>query len=272
MIRVPLFVLLLLFIGCSTASELPAKPQSELSISIGPGESVAVTVYTPPRIRADVLVLPGYKHDRQRWVRETELKARAMELGFQLICPEMSTTIYESAYFPQTRSRWKSVPGLVFVTDHLLPELKKQKITSPDRPFFLLGLSTGARGAALIALASPQTFRAVGMLSGDYDQTRESHDRLITAVYGSYSAHKERWKNTDNSLTRASQWKHPAFLAHGKKDTIVPSFHTQIFYDALKAEHPDLEIVLEMPPAGHDYFFWGPYGIRALDFFAGHMN
>jgi len=269
--RRPLLLLLLLT-WCSTGRDLPSKPQQNLVIPVAPGESVEVTVYSPPRIRADVLLLPGYKHDRERWVRETELKHKATELGFQLICPEMSTTIYESAYFPETRSRWKSVPGLVFITDHLLPELARQKITSKSRPFFILGLSTGARGAALIALAKPDTFKAVGMLSGDFDQTRETHDRLITAVYGPYGAHKERWKNSDNSLTRAGEWKHPAYLAHGSKDTIVPSFHTQIFYDAIKARGSDQEIVLEMPAAGHDYFFWGPYGIRALDFFARHLK
>lgn len=270
----------LISFGVISAGELPGKKTSSkeilpdsVEIAIPSSlksktQDIAVTIYTPPgkKTRGNILVLPGWKHSRHRWLNETNLKEQADEQHFRLICPEMNLTLYESEYFPETTLKWAETPGLKWIREFLLPELKSKGIFLPDQNNFVLGLSTGARGAVLIALDNPGLFRAVGALSGDYDQTAMPKDRLMTAVYGSIEKFPERWKK-DNPVQMAKKWNTPIYLAHGTNDKVVPADQTKLFYTLLRKLHVALEIQLNMPEAGHDYAFWGSETKNVLDFF-----
>ncbi len=259
----------------SPDASAPAAPQrSELNIG-----GVEVTVVAGANPRADVLVLPGWKHRRTRWLDETSLDETAARRGFRLICPEMGVSIYASQYFPETTRRWDGNddrPGLVYMRDVLVPELRRQGYMTPESSF-VLGLSTGARGAALMALERPQWFRAVAALSGDYDQSLQPKDRLMTAVYGAHDDFPDRWKHTDNIVQRSAEWKLPLYLAHSPEDRIVPFFQSRALFDALRNAHGDrLNLVFDRearPEAGkaHDYGYWDAHTNNVFDFFERHL-
>ncbi len=264
--------------GCGP--ETPAAPTAplwrsrELSIKINEKSRIPVSVYTPTvPLKGEVLVLPGWKHARTRWLSETKILAYARGHGFRLILPEMGVTTYESRYFPETEGKWAPVPGLVFVTDYLIPALQKEGfLVDPATgttgiPRLLMGLSTGGRGVLQIGLARPRMFQAAAAFSGDYDQTRQPNDRLMTLAYGPYEDFKERWERVDNPIYEIDAWTIPIYLAHGTKDRVVPVGETRHLYQTLQTVHPRLTVEIETPAMGHDYPFWDDATRRAFLFF-----
>ncbi|MCB1314805.1 MAG: alpha/beta hydrolase [Leptospiraceae bacterium] len=228
---------------------------------------VAVTVFSPAgEIQGDVLVLPGWDHHRLRYLNETGVKQAATQRRMRLICPQMDRSVYASAYFPETRMRWQPKPGQPFILEDLIPHMQAQGYLRPKGNNYLLGISTGARGAALIALAKPDLFRGVALLSGDYDQSTMPNDTLMTATYGPYDQFAERWQHTDNVQSRVADWKLPVYIWHGSQDSIVPFQQSQDLYRALQKAHPDLSVQFHAPTAGHDYPFWDAATPAALDF------
>ncbi|MCB1175680.1 MAG: prolyl oligopeptidase family serine peptidase [Leptospiraceae bacterium] len=233
---------------------------------------VAVTVYTPAQkpLLGNVLVLPGWKFSPSRWLNETNLQSLADEYRLRLICPAMHSSIYASQYYPETRLKWGPVPGQKWILERLLPDLQSRGVLRADQNNYLLGLSTGGRGVALLALARPNLFRAGAALSGDYDQSALPRDRLMTAVYGAYDRFPERWTGKDNPHQQVSKWQMPLYLAHGTIDRVVPYSQSASFYQALRSAHSGIEVVLQSPAAGHDFRFWGSQNKPAFDFFRKH--
>lgn len=248
---------------------------------------IAVTIYTPApdesgaRMRGNVLVLPGWKYDRRRWLRETPIKRLADKHRLRLICPEMGRSIYASEYYPETGARWNAAkPGLAWILEDLLPYLAEQGVFRKGQQNFLLGLSTGGRGVAQIALARPDLITAASALSGDFDQTLQTGDRLMAGHYGAYARFAERWQTVDNPVSRAAEWQTPLYLSHGKRDRIVPLIHTQTFYDRILAAQtggddqakPAFALELHTPDAGHDFAFWAAESGPSFEFFEKHID
>ena len=282
--RIALFAFALCILACNgrgsaQTAEPELLPRGQIEREVA---GVAVTIYTPakqsaPRIRGNVLVLPGWKFNRLRWLNETPIKAEADRLGLRLICPEMDRAIYASRYFPETTpgahwNRKAGKAGLAWVLEDLLPYLQSQNAFRASDDNFLLGLSTGGRGVALIALARPELIRAASALSGDFNQSLQPADRLMTAVYGPHEQFTERWAGVDNPAGRVADWRTPLYLAHGTADRIVPEFQSRRFYEGLKAAHPELDVVLVTPAAGHDFAFWSAQTGPAFAFFQKYLR
>lgn len=258
------------------AGEKPGPGFHTLSIPAdkAPGASarrIPVDIFVPAgdgRYKGDVLVLPGWNFPRTEWQRKSELLLVAREKRLRLILPEMGKSLYESRYFPETRLKWASTPGGIWVKELLIPELQRHGYLIPGGKSFLLGLSTGGRGVALVHLANPGLFTAGAALSGDFDQTAMPADRLMTSVYGSYYAFRERWSGIDNPRTMIRSWSMPLYLGHGRRDTVVPFSQTEDFYLALKEAHPKLRLIFNAPEsAGHDFAYWGSELRPVIDFF-----
>ena len=235
---------------------------------------IPVTIYTPPgkTIRGNILLLPGWKHSRLRWLNETNIKEHADNNGFRLICPEMNITVYESKYFPETTLKWADTPGLQWIHDFLIPAMRTKGIFLTSQNNFILGLSTGARGAALVTLDNPSLFSAAAAFSGDFDQTKMPEDKLMTAVYGSFKQFPDRWLLIDNPVQMARKWNTPLYLAHGTKDEVVPISQSRLFYATLSKLHLLLDITINMPEEAHNYLFWGSQSKIAMQFFNEYVN
>ncbi|MBX7057081.1 MAG: prolyl oligopeptidase family serine peptidase [Leptospirales bacterium] len=253
-------------------AELTAlRGENELLLPAAPGSNgtVALTLFCPRAgaLRGAVLLLPGWKFSRHRWLEETALYNEASQRGLCLAAPEMNTTLYESAYYPETRLRWSTMPGQQWVLQILIPELQKRGLFREGQSNFLLGLSTGARGVALLALARSTLWSAAAALSGDFDQRRMPRDRLMNGVYGPLHQFPERWAGPDNPQIRAAEWKTPLYIAHGRNDAVVPFEQSERFFSELRRLHPQLPIEFSSPAAGHDFGFWSSQLQPAFKFF-----
>lgn len=222
-----------------------------------------------------VVVLPGWNFPRTSWIENAPLIQYAEQYGYALILPEMLQTLYESSYYPETDLKWNSVPGGKFIQDQFIPTIQQRhNLLKPGQNNTLLGLSTGGRGVALIALENPDLFVVGASLSGDFSQENTPEDRLMTAVYGSYAQFPERWQGRDNPMARATEWKMPLYLAHGMVDDIVPESQSRLFYQAL-IRNNNSALIVEYHPvesAGHDYQFWGGQLPAVFNFFEKTIN
>ena len=235
----------------------------------------AVDIRTPAKgdIKGNIIVLPGWSFSKDDWCNKSSLCTKALEKGYRLIMPEMSKSVYSGAYYPETIKEWQKFPNKVWVVQEMIPTLQKQhEILLPQQKNFILGLSTGGRGVALITLAKPDLFQAAAALSGDFDQTQMITDRLMIGYYGTYLQFKSRWEGEDNPTKQAHHWKTPIYLGHGKNDNIVPVSQTQIFYNAIKKHHPNLKMKLNLPQAAHDYKYWDSEVDNMLAFFADFLQ
>ena len=253
-----MFLLALLFTAKLTAIE---------TFSVG---KVKVDLVKLKTCSKNILMLPGYNHSRKRMQRETGLLAKAKRRGYCLILPEMKKTIYASQFFAQTRRKALSKPGLRWVIDDLIPAVQSRELLLKTQHNYVLGISTGGRGAAQLAIHRPGLFKAIAAFSGDFDQTLTPKDHLMTAVYGPYKKFTNRWRNIDNLVTQASSVRLPMFLAHGSLDRIVHHSQSSKFYRILKKKQPKLAVKLKLQPSRHSYAFWNSQLAVALNFFDSH--
>lgn len=231
--------------------------------------AVPVDVYVPPgkRPSGDVLVLPGWNFSRTEWHTKTTILILARERRLRMVFPDMLKTLYESRYFPETRMKWGPTPGGQWIRTIFIPAMREYGIFREEGANYLLGLSTGGRGVALVSLDNPGLFRAGAALSGDFDQSAMKRDRLMAAVYGPYDRFAERWTSIDNPSARILEWRMPIYLGHGKRDAVVPFDQTVAFYKALTAARPGLPLTLSAPEnAGHDFAYWQSELDKAFDF------
>lgn len=206
-----------------------------------------------------ILVLPGWNFPRTSWIENSDLVEYADKYGYALILPEMGKTIYASTYYPETEMKWNAIPGGEFIKTRFLREIQtRHNLLQPGQYNTLLGLSTGGRGVALIALENPNLFKAGASLSGDFSQENMPNDNLMTAVYGPFSENRDRWLGRDNPQSRREEWTMPLFLAHGTEDDIVPESQSRLFYESLQEVHQNQVIIEYFPVEGakHDYDFW----------------
>ena len=215
-----------------------------------------------------ILCLPGWNFSNTDVCDKSTFCNEAKKNGFVLVFPDMGKSIYASKLYPETRKDWTRYPQLKFITDTLIPELQKTySLLKPQSNNFLYGISTGARGVAMIALHTGTLFKAGAALSGDYEQTRMFTDNLMIGYYGPFSKYKDRWED-DDPYFKSSEIKIPLYLAHGGSDKVVPTEQTKIFYEQLKKVNKTLGHQLHIDDgAGHNYEFWGKETETVLSFF-----
>ena len=231
--------------------------------------------YVPGSGVRTLIVLHGYSQKPGDWESGTPIAAYADRYNFVLVCPAMTTTLYESKYFPETENRWAPVPGGEYIASILLPFVRKHYGLAADRSRTgIFGVSTGGRGALLLAAQHADLFGAATGLSGDYDSATMKRDRILLSVYGSYDLNPERWEDEVNVLKLAVNLKKtPVFLGHGTNDPIVPPPQTQMLVDrleGLRKAKGGYECVVDREKsrnAGHDWRYWGSLVPDVLKFF-----
>lgn len=214
--------------------------------------------------KAVLMLLPGWNYSRTCWCDSSRVCEAALREGYRLLLLEMGKSIYASQVLPTTRRDWAGYPTLRTLLDTVFPALIQDGYFWPGRTY-VMGLSTGGRGVVLLLAHTDTLFRAGAALSGDFDPHHNPKDPLLVGWYGPYGP---LWDSLDNPLRLALQIRSPLYLAHGKRDRIVPAHHSATLYKVLQAKRPDLLCLYEEDPAGgHDFTFWEAYGLRALAFF-----
>jgi S-formylglutathione hydrolase FrmB len=220
-------------------------------------------------VRGAILVLPGWNFSRTDICTKSGFCTEALKNGYVLVLPEMLKSVYSSSLFPETRADWRCYPTLHWITDTLIPFCRNQfNIFNSGERNFLYGISTGARGVALVAENTDTLFIAGAALSGDYDQTDMPSDRLMTGYYGPYDQFKYRWEGQDNPSFHSERLKIPLFIAHGIKDAVVPYRQSSDFARKLIQENPGTGHALRLcDTCGHNWPFWNSQTETVLGFF-----
>jgi S-formylglutathione hydrolase FrmB len=239
-----------------------------------------VQIYFPKNYAADtvsrtLIVLHGYRQKPGDWETGTPIAEYADRYGLVLVCPAMTTTLYESKYYPETVNKWAPIPGGEYVSKVLIGFLQKNFNLARERERTgIFGISTGARGALLLAAQHQKIFGAAAGLSGDYDSVSIKNDRLLMSVYGPYDGNPDRWENEVNILKLAENLKKtPVFLGHGTRDAVVPPPQTKMLADRLKelaVEKGGYELMVDQEKSngsGHDWTYWGRLIPDVLTFF-----
>lgn len=219
--------------------------------------------------KGTIVALPGWNYPNSGWCEETKLCEKALSLGYALILPEMGKSIYCDSVFPETRKDWLKYPTRLWVKETMIPNIQDEfQLLIPGQDNFVMGLSTGARGAVLLAMDLPEIFSACGAISGDFDQTRYTKDKLYNGYYGPYSEFPDRWIGNDNAISSITKLIVPVYLAHGREDKIVPIDYSQQLFLALQEIGNEASVLNVNPTAGHTYEFWDSEVDAVLEYFS----
>ncbi len=251
----------------------PAAPQG-CRLPIGRNtvdvEGVAVDLLMPEdKYVGDLLVLHPWNTSRADWCMHARFCNKALKRGYRLILPEMGKSIYAQATYPETREDWRSAPTIKWVKERLIPDLRNNYcLLKEDGQNFVLGASSGARGAILLAEEMPGAFVAVAALSGDYNPAAMKGDNVYRGFLGEYESFPQRWDMAENVLEGSTKIQAAVYLGHGKADDVVPYAQTLRLYDLLKTQKPPLQLRLNLPAdRGNDFAYWGSEISNVLDFF-----
>lgn len=214
-----------------------------------------------------ILVLPGWNFPQDDICNKSDFCITALEKGFTLILPDMKKSIYHSRLFHETRVDRKEFHTVFWLIDSFIPYIQKNfNLLNSDQKNFMLGISTGGRGVALLAIKTGQLFAAGAALSGDFDQSLMPNDKLMQSYYGSYKDFEIRWKTIDNPAYSSDSLQIPLLLAHGENDKIVPAQQSIIFYNKIKKQNKSHKLII-IPDAGHDYNFWNSLSTEILHYY-----
>jgi len=219
--------------------------------------------------KAVILVLPGWNFSKSDICINSDFCSEAMKQGYILVLPEMLKSVYASVLFPETRNDWRRYPTMRWITDTLIPFCRDRfSILKDGDKNFLYGISTGARGVALVAENTGNLFLAGAALSGDYDQTSMTSDRLMIGYYGSCELFRDRWQGPDNPCFHSDRLKIPLYIAHGSKDAVVPCQQSIAFSRKILSEDPKRGHEFHVcDSCGHNYAFWNSQTAAVFRFF-----
>lgn len=229
---------------------------------------IPVSIHFSDSAIGNILVLPGWNFPDTQWCEKTELCKKAMQEKFNLIFVEMQRSVYLKEYYPETKKAYTHFPTRTWLYKNVWQMLKSNDIIDSLMPSYVMGLSTGGRGAAIMALEYPADFNGAATLSGDFDPTFEKNDKLMINSLGNYLNHKKRWNGDNNMLNRAKEFKVPLYIGHGKKDKVCTIKQSENFCKELKLKNPNLKIVCHFADSmGHDYRYWNSEVNNVLMFF-----
>ncbi len=230
-------------------------------------DSVEVIIRMPEgNPKGSILALPGWNYPNTGWCDSTHLCEEAMKRGYAIILPEMGKSIYCSKIYPETRSDWQRYPTRTWMTDHMIPTIQDLGLLQPGDPNFVMGLSTGARGAMLLGLDRPKIWQGIAVLSGDFDQSQFPSDNLYCGYYGPMDQFPERWEYHDNTAQMIEKLRAPVYIGHGAKDEVVELKHSEILADLLKSDNRTYVFNVN-PEASHNYSYWNSEVDSVLTFF-----
>lgn len=217
--------------------------------------------------RGLILLLPGWNLPVLDWKFKTKVCQKATELGYHVLLVDMGKSVYLDSVYKTCRVDYATYPTRTWLWDSVLSPYKNTGFFIPDSRTFVLGISTGARGAALLGLEHGSDIKAVGCLSGDYAPNFDTTDLLFKNTLGPYGKYPYRWKTgSNNILQNISNWTIPVYMAHGLQDKMVSVQHSIAFKDSL-VFRPVIKAKFEIGPGQHNYQFWNDHGLKGLAFF-----
>jgi pimeloyl-ACP methyl ester carboxylesterase len=218
-----------------------------------------------------ILVLQGWNFPITDWCDSTTLCEEALKRGYILVFPEMGKSIYSDQHYDETRAAWKDYPTRKWLRDSVIGKLQTDfGLFKEDGNNFVMGLSTGGRGALLLALDLPEIFSGCATLSGDYDQFMFPNDNLYIGYFGVMKQFEKRWQGPENprQLLLSKNLNVPLYIGHGMKDNVVPYKHFELMKEFIDFVQPEVKVEFHTDStAQHNYTYWNSEVTNVLDFF-----
>jgi S-formylglutathione hydrolase FrmB len=232
---------------------------------------VSTNIKYPPAdtdIKGSILMLHGWNCNALDWCDKTTFCERALKNGYVLIMPDLSKCNYNLHVYPETIDEYKKYPTLTWIKDFYIPHLSDAvELLEEPQNNFVAGISTGARGATLLAYHLPKLFNGVASLSGDFDITQMPDEFLYQSNFGNYESFAERWQQECFAFD-CKNYKTPTYIGHGIIDNLSPVSQSIQMFDSIKKHNPDMIIEKNFPEnAGHDYEYWEDETNNILNFF-----
>ncbi|XOV67929.1 MAG: alpha/beta hydrolase [Fluviicola sp.] len=279
-----LIIVLFLLAGCTSpdsdskkTSVVPEKVQASITIPtvsdttlsfvLGEFENSVIIKMPKTTFKGTILVLQGWNFPNTSWRDSSNLEKLASDAGFALVMPGMGKSIYHKRNYPETRKDWRKFPTRTWLMDTLIASMRKDfGLFSKDHKNFVMGLSTGGRGAFILAQENPEVFTAGSSLSGDYDQDAFPADNLYRGYFGS---NPDNWSDDENPVSFVKNWSIPMYVAHGSKDSIVSIAHHQRLEEVMANSgiSTDGWKFSTDATAGHDYQFWAAQTPLVINYF-----
>lgn len=252
--------------------------------------------------RKMLLLLPGWNFADTQWCKRTRVCDEATKRGYDVMLVEMGKSVYMDSLYPQMRADYRLHPTRTWLWDSVLKPLQKRNYFTdqgipedPTKtvngrvlyksmrlpiPCFVMGLSTGARGALLLALEHPEAFVGCAGLSGDYNPLLMKNDNLMINCLGKFDDVPWRWKGTNNIELRINELQIPCYIAHGEADQVVSMQQSRQLYEAHEilrraSTNPTKMALMKLvivKNGVHNYGFWGEQGLLAIDFFEDNLK
>lgn len=258
--------------ACTSNSNIDSQsisPNSKIYFKKYRSNLIRVEYLEPQNCNGEVvLFLPGWNYSAVDWKVKTTMVDSAIKGGFSVLLVDMGKSVYVDSIYPQARADYKNYPTRTWLWNEVLSEYNhkgwfvdfSKGYSKPKSHVF--GLSTGARGAALLFLDHPTAFGKVVLLSGDFDPLLIKNDALLTNSMGKYDLFMWRWVQGSNNIqyrfnnaqivpaTHTNSFADTAptvefFIAHGHKDKVVPIIHSENLCAILKQEEQDGTVYLK---------------------------
>lgn len=232
-------------------------------------DSIRVKLLVPAERKGTILFLHGWNLPPDEICQKTNACQQLLDSGYVLILPDFGKTTYQWENYPQTRKSYLKYPTRHWIQDTFLRVMSEQfHLLEKKENNFVMGVSTGGRGAALLALENPEIFKASACLSADFDHSKLSDEPINNGFYGPMSKFSQRWTGKDNIFNRASEFKSGLFLAHGEKDKVCPAEQTRDFQAELKRLKVKIQLETVLDPQGdHTYVWWDQQILPVIQFF-----
>ena len=224
--------------------------------------------YPKQKPKGTILILHGWDCKHTEIVENTSFCDSALQHNFTLIMPNLGKCNYMSKIYPETHKNLQSSPTLTWIIDTMIPLLQTNfNLLDSTQKNYIMGLSTGGRGATMLAYKIPHLFTAIATVSGEFDITKRPDYYLYYAYLGNYENHKERWKDECFAFDCENYFV-PTYIAHGLNDNVAMPKNSISMYDSLKLYHQNLRIEKHfVENQGHNYNYWNTETSNILIFF-----
>lgn len=215
-----------------------------------------------------ILLLHGWNLPADEWCKKTTFCDKALSKGYVLVIPHYNKSNYCLEMYPQTSADYQKYPTITWMLDTQIPSIQEAfGLLLPGQNNNVAGISTGGRGATLMAYYKPDIFRNAASLSGDFDITKMQDEYLYYSFIGHYTDFPDRWKKECFAYD-CKNYTVPTYIGHGKVDHVSPVIQSIMMYDSIKAHHPALKLKGNFPEfADHNYDYWESETNAVLDFF-----
>lgn len=219
-------------------------------------------------IKGTILMLHGWNLPATEWCEKTSFCDKALKQGYVLIIPDYKKSNYTLEIYPQTRAEYQKYPTITWIMKTQIPDFQQQfGLLKEGQNNMVAGISTGARGATLLAYYMPEIFKAAASLSGDFDITSMQDEFLYYAFLGYYSDFPDRWKKECFAYD-CENYRVPTYIGHGKADNVSPVTQSTAMFDSIKLHNPELKLIGNFPEySGHNYDYWESETDAILNFF-----